>query len=73
MIYKNKSIAEMTYQELVAASFDLQAMLDNVEKKRENPKFKKMMENRPPPPINPYFQEIYDAVDKELEKRNIAK
>lgn len=69
MKYQNRELTELTLNELAEASFKLQAMETELNKKREHPKFKKQMLGQPEPGINPAFVELQTAINDEIKKR----
>lgn len=72
MMYAGKDLSLLTDEELAQAASNIQGMLDNLNKKRQHPKFKKAFENQPPPTINPVFNELKESIDRELKKRELA-
>lgn len=67
--FNNKPISEMSFGELVSASFKLSGMHDDLMEKREHPKFKEKMKNQPTPPINPAFTNMQNIINDEIKKR----
>jgi hypothetical protein len=68
-MYKYKDFKEMTDQELVDASFNVEAILAKGLEARNKPKYKKKFVNQPPPNINPALIELRDNLANEFKER----
>lgn len=64
-----KTPDEMDDQELEAAKFAVQALMDHALTKRDNPKYKKKFKNQPPPTVNPALLELKNKIELEIFKR----
>lgn len=73
MLYRYKDFKEMTDQELVDASFNLEKILMKGVAARQNPKYKAKFKNQPPPNINPALLELKDNLSNEFKERQKEK
>ena len=72
MKFFNKKLVDMSDNELKHAHSSLKTMEEDLIKKRQNPKFIKKFQNRPPPTINPAFTEMQNNLKSEMKKRKIS-
>lgn len=73
MLYRYKDFKEMTDQELVDASFNLEKILMKGVAARQNPKYKAKFKNQPPPNINPALMKLRDDIANEFKERQKEK
>jgi len=67
--YNGRDIKELSYKELVDASFALETMLSKALERRNHPKYRGKFKNQPPPEINPAFSELRNQIKAEIDKR----
>lgn len=73
MIYHYKDCHEMTDQELMAASFNVENILHKGLALRNDPRYLKKFKNQHPPNINPALLEIRQKIAAEIQKREKEK
>lgn len=71
MKWKEKEIKDLTNQELIDASFELNKIQNNYKTKISHPKFEEKFKNQPIPEPNPAFIQLQTEINEELEKRNL--
>lgn len=71
MPYNGRNVDTLSDQELIDASFDLDARLDRVKEAQSTEQFKKKFANQPAPTVNPAFTELQQDIAAEIKKRNL--
>lgn len=70
-VWKGKAIQSMTDAEIEQELAVIEAQYNETIRRHQDPKYLKKFENRTPPPINPIFMEILEAMRIEANKRKV--